>query len=408
MTRAKVLFVAESVTLAHVVRLVTLAEALHRRGWQVVLASDPRYMHLVGPLGFEVLDIQTMPAARFQHAISTGGPIFDFPTLDRYVSDDLKLLARTQPQLVVGDFRISLSVSARRAQVPFVNLTNAYWSPLARIRRLVPEFAWVQRTGAPLAQLAFSGFQRIGYALHAVPVNRIRRLHGMHSIGHDFRAALMDGDLTLFADVPDIIPMAELPARQRFIGPVPWSPNVPLPAWWADIERRNADRPLVYVSLGSSGPEDVLPRVLQALADLPVDVMASAAGRQRIAATANVRVADMLPGDLACELADLVICNGGSPGTYQALMHGKPVVGLATNMDQFLNMAAVEDAGCGILLRSASTTVGRIRGAVMEALSNVKLTERARAAAQAIHATGSSVDLAEQAFLEVLGAPEGR
>ena len=36
----KVLFVAEAVTLAHVVRPVTLARSLHEQGWDVTLATE--------------------------------------------------------------------------------------------------------------------------------------------------------------------------------------------------------------------------------------------------------------------------------------------------------------------------------------------------------------------------------
>ncbi len=365
MSPPKVLFVAEAVTLAHVVRLVTLATGLHHRGWPVTLATDPRYAGMVRPLPFPTVDLWTMPAAQFQRAITRGSPIFDFETLDRYVRDDLALLEQVQPDVVVGDFRISLAVSARLAGVRYVNLTNAYWSPLARIRHVVPEFDWVRWTGVPLAQALFSAFRRIGYAQHAMPVNRVRRKHGLPGIGNDFRDALMDGDITLFADLPQIIPTDPLPPHQHFIGPVAWSPTVPLPAWWEDMLARRRDRPLVYVTLGSSGPPDALQRVLDELAGADVDVIAATAGRARLGEVpASACVADLLPGDRACELADLVICNGGSPSTYQALAQSKPVVGLATNIDQFLNMAAVEDAGVGRLLRSHLTEPNSIAKAL--------------------------------------------
>lgn len=358
----KVLFVAEAVTLAHVVRLVTLATALHHRGWQVTLATDPRYALVVGPLPFPTVDLFTMPAVQFQRAISRGSRIFEFETLDRYVRDDLALLERMQPDVVVGDFRISLAISARVAGVRYVNLTNAYWSPLAHIDHIVPEFDWLRWTGVRVGQVLFDVFRRTGYAQHVLPVNRVRRKHGLPPIGGDFRDALMDGDVTLFADLPQIIATDPLPAHQHFIGPVPWSPPVPLPGWWDEFLGSRHKRPLVYVTLGSSGPPDVLQRVLDGLASADVDVIASTAGRARLRQVpANAHVADLLPGDQVCEVADLVICNGGSPGTYQALSHGKPVIGLATNLDQFLNMGAVENAGCGRLLRSGSATTAAIK-----------------------------------------------
>jgi UDP:flavonoid glycosyltransferase YjiC (YdhE family) len=395
----KVLFVAEAVTLAHVVRPVTLARSLHEQGWDVTLATDPRYERIVGPLPFKVESIHTMPPQRFHDAITHGSPIFDFPTLDRYVADELALLDRLRPHLVVGDFRISLAVSARLARIPYVNVTNAYWSPLAKIRHVVPEFAWVRRLGLPAAQWAFSAFERIGYALHAVPVNRVRRKYGLPAIGSDFRDALMDGDVTCFADLPEIIPTAPLPPNQCFIGPVPWSPPGPPPPWWEQVRQRDAGRPLVYVTLGSSGPAGVLQNVLDGLAGLPVDVIASTAGRaEALRVPPNARVADLLPGDLACAAADLVICNGGSPSTYQALAHGKPVIGIATNMDQFLNMAAVEDAGCGRLLRSRLATANTVKRAVATASEGKSLAAKARRHSSALTVCAATEALAKIAF----------
>lgn len=380
---AKILLVAEAVTLAHVVRLVTLGDMLVKRGWQVVLATDPRYCAMVGPQAFEVVDLYTMPGSVFQKALAYGTPIFDYPTLDRYVADELALYERFQPKCVVSDFRISLAVSARVAKLPYVNVTNAYWNPLAKIRRIVPEFEWVQKVGVGVAQIAFNAFQRVGYFQHAIPVNRIRRQHGLESIGIDFRAALMDGDITCFSDFSEVIPTAPLPASQSFIGPLLWSAPVTPPPWWPELLDRQGKPPLVYVSLGSSGPGGMLQTVLDGLAGLPVEVVASAAGKsEALNIPANARVADMLPGDQACAAADVVVCNGGSPGTYQAMVLGKPVIGIAANMDQFLNMAAVEDAGCGRLLRARSVTTEDIRRVAGEMLHHPRMLARTQALAK--------------------------
>ena len=380
-----ILLVGEAVTLAHVVRLVTLADLLLKRGWHVVLAADPRYGAMIGPQKFPVVAIYSIPGSQFQRALARGTVVFDFQTLDRYVNDDLVLFDRIQPKCIVGDFRVSLAISARVAKIPYVNLTNAYWSPLAKIRRVVPEYEWVHHLGVGPAQLAFDVFNRIGFFQHVIPVNQIRRKHGLKSIGKDFRAALTDGDITCFADYPEIIPTATLPATQSFIGPLLWSPPAPPPPWWPEVMARESKRPVVYVGLGSSGPVGMLQTVLNGLADLPLDVIASAAGRAEILSIPpNARVADLLPGDQACAAADLVVCNGGSPGTYQAMVVGKPVLGIASNMDQFLNMAAVEDAGYGRMSRAQSVTAGDIRRAVTDMLGNTEMSAKTKALARAV------------------------
>ena len=49
---------------------------------------------------------------------------------------------------------------------------------------------------------------------------------------------------------------------------------------------------------------------------------------------------DYLPGIDAAARFNLVICNDGNPTAQGALAAGVPVLEIACNMDQFLNMAA--------------------------------------------------------------------
>ena len=84
-----------------------------------------------------------------------------------------------------------------------------------------------------------------------------------------------------------------------------------------------------------------------------------------------------MPGERAAARASLVICNGGSPTTHQALAAGTPVLGLASNMDQHLNMEGVQRLGAGILLRSDCATPAAARAAVTRILDDPRYSEAA-------------------------------
>jgi len=373
-----ILFVCEAATLAHVVRLVSLAKRLAGTGVDICLATDPRYAALVGELPFTVQPIFSMPSETFFRAIQRGTPIFDFPTLVQYVKDDLALLDRVRPNVVVGDFRISLGISARLAGIPFLNVTDAYWSPWSRVECAVPDYDWVRFVGSGVGTAIFSRLRGVGFKLHAWPVNRARRKFGLPALRGDFRHVLDDGDYTCYADLPEIVPIDPLPPNHSYIGPVPWSPGGPLPAWWDEVLDERGGGGRVYVSLGSSGPRGVLQNVLDALESFPVKALVSTAGRAPgLRRTKNSWVAEFLPGDSACTSAQLVICNGGSPTTYQALAAGVPVIGIATNMDQFLNMTAVSNAGCGILVRSSPASTDTLIKAISRGLEDRGLREKA-------------------------------
>jgi UDP:flavonoid glycosyltransferase YjiC (YdhE family) len=163
---------------------------------------------------------------------------------------------------------------------------------------------------------------------------------------------LTHGDHTLYADVPSLIPTTGLPTHQRYLGPVLWSPPVPVPAWWSDLD---PGRPTVYVTLGSSGRVQRLPLVIEVAAGLGWQVLVATAGRSELGAVPrHVYVADYLPGHLAARRATLVVSNGGSTTGYQALAEGRPVLGIAFNLDQYLAMTAIASAGAGLLLRAGT------------------------------------------------------
>jgi UDP:flavonoid glycosyltransferase YjiC (YdhE family) len=227
----------------------------------------------------------------------------------------------------------------------------------------------------PVARQLFQLAQPLAFRMHCGPLNRVRQEHGLASLGSDLRRVYTDADHTLYVDVPAMFPTVNMPANHHYLGPVLWSPPVASPAWWDQLP---ADRPIVYVTLGSSGASPVLHLALQALAEQPVTVIASTAGAvvpQRL--PANVHAADYLPGMQAAARASLVICNGGSPTSQQALAAGVPVLGIASNMDQFLNMSAVVAAGAGTVLRADRVKHADVRAAVSHMLADSRFAAEA-------------------------------
>jgi UDP:flavonoid glycosyltransferase YjiC (YdhE family) len=373
--KKRILFFGEAVTLAHVARPMVLARSLDATRFAVEFACHPRFSPLFPESRFPLRRIETIPSEQFEAALAAGRPLYDVATLRRYVEEDLLIIEAFRPDAVVGDFRLSLAVSAAAARVPYFNLTNVYWSPYARQRFPVPELALSRMLGVRLGQILFNLARPIAFAHHAQALNTVRREHGLPSLGHDLRQTYTYADHTLYADIPQLIPTSKLPANHHFLGAVLWSPDVPIPDWWEDLDD---ERPLVYVTLGSSGRSELLPVVLEALSGLPVTVMAATAGRVSLARVpANARVADYLPGEAAAARARLVICNGGSPTTQQALTAGIPVLGIPGNLDQHLNMQAVAAAGAGQVLRAGHASVSAVAAAAASLLNEQRFTRAA-------------------------------
>lgn len=383
-TRPTILFIADAVTLAHVARPAALAQGLDPKKFNVILACDPRYHSFLLGLPFSVRPLRSIPSEQFLRAAAQGRPLYDTQTLRDYVRDDLELIETVQPAAVVGDHRLSLSISARVAAVPYLGIINAYWSPYAESASPLPELPMNRWLGTALAQVLFNLAWPVASAYHSLPLNRVRHDYGLPSLGWDWRRPYTDADRTLYADAKELVPTSGLPATHVYLGPIMWSPPVDLPSWWDNLP---ADRPLIYATLGSSGNPGLLKVVLEALAGLHVTVVATTAGKAELAPTpANAHLIDYAPGDKLAARADLIICNGGSLTVYQALAAGKPLVGIASHMDQHLSMRYVEQAGVGVLLRSDQLNGMKLRTAVQQMLSDDQMKRRAGDMARSIAA----------------------
>lgn len=355
----RVLFFAEAVTLAHVARPLALASALKADEFDIRVACAPRYREFFGSMTRDVVDLHSIPVSEFLSRLARGRPVYDAATLRRYVEEDLRLLELVKPAVVVGDFRLSLSVSARRARVPYVGLANAYWSPYARPQFELPSHPATRVVGRNFASAVFRMVRPLAFAYHTLPLNRVRREFGLPSLGFDVRRVYTDADYVAYADIPELIPTYNLPAPHSYIGPVLWSTPVTLPTWWDSLSQ---ELPVIFVTMGSSGDATVLPRIIEALAALPATVIVATAGAPLPRdLPAKVHSATYLPGELAARRAQLVVCNGGSPTTHLALAAGVPVLGIATNMDQFLNMHFIAARGAGLRLRADELRPGDLR-----------------------------------------------
>ena len=381
-SRKRILFIAEAVTLAHVARAAALAQMLDPAVYEVGLACDPRYDFLFDGRRFERHRIESISNRDFSNALDKGSPIYDVDTLSRYVVDDIRVIEEFAPDVIVGDFRISLSVSARVTGKPYINVTNAGWSPYAQPRFTVPDIALTRMLGVRIGQTVFSLARPLAFALHSLPLDRLRRKYGLRSLRRDLRYTYTEADHVLYADIPELIPVFNPPSTHAYLGPVLWSPKLPDPSW---IDRVPNDRPIIYLTLGSSGRNAVLPDVLDALADVPFTIVAATAGKLGPGQAApNTFVADYLSGQTWARRAAVVVCNGGSPTCYQALAEGVPVLGIPGNLDQYLNMSAVEASGAGRLVRAGAATAACIREAVMELVESPRFASNAQRLGRAI------------------------
>ncbi|CAM3916060.1 glycosyltransferase [Vibrio aerogenes] len=362
----KLLFIGEAVTLAHVARPWTLACFMAERGYDVHFASEDRFNFLFDndtPVTRHHLPCRSHES--FLEAVENCRPLFESETLIRYVEQETELLKRVKPDVVIGDFRHSLSVSCRVLSVPYVGLNNAYWSPYVVNSVLpVPEHKTIPFSKVGFLNRLMPAITPIVFKLMLSNLNKMRR-HYSFSPYKTFREALTDSDLTLYYEPQGFIDMTPLPEHHRFIGSVSWAPKLPLPDFFSQL---NPDKPLVYVSLGSSGVHEIEEKIVHDLKACGVNIVVNSRSSYP-----DVYHASLIPGDLAAEKADLVICNGGSPMAYLALSQGTPVLGIPANNDQLLVMKYVEAKQLGQVVRWREVKEGLLKSVVPDMLNNTRM-----------------------------------
>jgi len=150
----------------------------------------------------------------------------------------------------------------------------------------------------------------------------------------------------------------------------------------AELHRDRTDsRPLVVVGLSSTymHQEGLMERILAALSDLPVRVLASTGpeldpGELRV--PENIELRRWVPHPLVLPQAALMVTHAGLGSLMAAFAYGVPCVCIPLGRDQPRNAARAAELGAAIAL-PRDAQVDAIRAAVVEALDSQDLRANA-------------------------------
>lgn len=373
--------------LAHTVRLLEISKTLRDQGYRVLFFSRGEYGKLISQAGFEAEDIFTLDPQWIMDRLRYGDvEFYSRQTYEQSIQEELKVFREYKPAAVLGDHRWSLRSSAEIARIPYVSILNASWTRFWELplrpyyhhptTRALGGGRLARTLIGPLLPLLAGLFKKAG----AREQNRWRRENGLKE--YDVHLESFEGDLNLLADIPEYSPCKALPPNFRYVGPLFWEPDIPLPDW---LEAYNKSRPAVYLTFGSTGLPQYFTVVLDLLCDQDVDVIVTTAGLAEIPnPPENCRVAEILPGSAVQRITDLMVCHGGNGTIYQALSAGVPLVGIPTCITQEIEMDQVERLGCGLQVNEVRFRTKELARAIKRVLSEPGFTQRARAIQNAI------------------------
>jgi MGT family glycosyltransferase len=365
--------------LAHTTRSLEVGRALATRGHDVTFACSGPYARLIRDAGFDRRDVYTVDREETMRLARRAGLCsmsWWRQQCERSVESDIAVIDEVRPDVAVGDMHWSLCTSARTRGVPYVAITNAAWTRHYAEPIRAPAGHFTTRIlGKRVTERIFPAVKSLILAYWARGYSDLRRRYRLPQVRSLYD--LIEGDLTLLADIPEFGSTVGRPDHVRYVGPIPWHADIPVPPWLKTLDR---SRPTLYFTLGSTGDAQFFEEAVRVFGGTRYQVMITTGGISADlgAVPDNIFIEPYAPGDALMKVSDAVVSHGGNGTVYQALGNGVPVIGFPFIFDQEINMQRVESLGAGLSLWRSQYVPGTLKRAVETVLGDPQYRERCR------------------------------
>lgn len=256
------------------------------------------------------------------------------------ILEELEILKKYKPDLVVIDVRLTAIVSCKKLGIPIVFVLN---SDALVSKIYIPDFGLLpfsQRFIDPLFQKIVWNFKFKYFAT----LMKTSEMIGLHLTMDDFRKMTF-----IVPEPPDYLPPKEHSSNTHYVGSIWWNGFKNDPPYW--LKSIKPDGKTIYLTFGGTGYDS------KKLIDLSYRLVEE--GYRVIVSSSNIAdpkafkkirglyVEKFLPGLEVAKRVDLVICHGGIGTLLQALSASKPVVVVPFNPDQYIHGFRFQELGLG-------------------------------------------------------------
>ena len=292
---------------AHVTRTLVLAKELASE-FEVRIAISRRFLSLADELQIDtrLVDLPLVDYDKF----SRGGPVFDTEEkVERFAATYGAVMDEFKPDGVVSSMPMAARIAIMARRIPHVTIFDACNHPQFRLSEELNEEKECER------------IERFGQMLRRF--NAVAK--GMNAPAEKSLRVYFIADLNVIPDLPSLFPIRELPRNFVYMGPLTWKgASRPLDSTVVI----DANKPLVYVTMGSSGNRKHMKTIAERLRGSQFQVVMTTGGvidawELKSYERPGFYVRDFLPGNkvIASSKQTIVICHGGIGTVYQALEH---------------------------------------------------------------------------------------
>ncbi|MBN1217462.1 MAG: hypothetical protein JXM69_00920 [Anaerolineae bacterium] len=335
----------------HIGRCLALAAELKKRGWETAFALAGHHTLHVVRAGHQLFCLRRPYQPRPE---TDEGPAFTVFSDMNYqlvrdglwhwwiiracVAEQLKVIRRFQPDLLIADTWPLASILAHLTGLPLVQIIKAV------VHSASPNLIWWQ---APPAELVSPDPTPVfNHLLESWSLPPIKRAED-----------LLTGDLYLVPSLPDLEPLPPGLPNTHYVGPLirPRDSAETIPDWLAELD---SSRPVVYVTIGGGagpvGGPQFYKMLMEALGDTNLQVVASTSAKLSPEVLPppppNIRLERWVPGPAVIDRSDLVIFHGGYGTTMELVQAGVPGLIIPFHSEQESNARRLEAAGAARVL----------------------------------------------------------
>ncbi|WP_392563678.1 hypothetical protein RHO13_10325 [Orbus wheelerorum] len=258
------------------------------------------------------------------------------------------------------------------------------------------------------------------FVKNRVPILRQNNIrHAAYSIGWDKDKLvnvfdLLKANLIIVNDLPDYYMLDKFPSNVKFTGPLFAIPNDTraIEPGILDVFSSNVSHPKIFCTLSSSGSEEMLKPLLQAFTYGPglswnVVILSPHFSVEKARKILNGRngvyITDtFIPALRVNTMADITLCHGGQGTLQTALCAATPIVGVAMQQEQFINLSNIEAHGVGIRIPRRKWRSQHIQLAILHVLENKKFKETALLFQKKIQSADGAQNAADAIWKELL------
>lgn len=369
--------------LGHVTQFLPIALELRRRGHDTVAALRelPRSENIIGRNGVtalqapiwqgRLLDPPTPPASYAEILFFFG--YLDPSGLTAMIKAWMNLISLVKPDLMIADHAPTALIAAKMLGISCATLGAGFFLPPS-ITPLPNMRPWLNVTVEHLMQGEHRVLTTINTALASLSKPPLDRLY-----------EIFEGSRHFLTTFPELDPY---PTRDpdQYCGPILASAGGAVPEW------PNGRGPKVFAYLKPHYRQ--IEEVLGALNVLQCRTVAFIGGLSTQLPTkmlSNTISVSHVPYDVrrAAKECDFGVCHAGNGTTCELLLHGKPLLMLPIQLEQYLTAKRVSDVGAGVFVDQENPN-SDFKSAVHQLINNPNLARAAERFAQRYTDTSES------------------